>query len=190
MSSDSSRWFDYCYDRRELLTKLHSFKADHALIRDKKALESVFSPFALKAFMLGWLLFMFAYQLATTEFRLVIAQMTNWALTLTIIHLGCSLYCSMDTHGSLSVLALHHITFEMIVPMNMLVTVVYWVVLREVALATYANTPITEYHSTAVHLFPLIFTGLNFAITNIVIKPSHGLSLFAVGFVYGVNNYK
>ena len=86
-------------------------------------------------------------------------------------------------------LAAHHILFSLITPMNLLITIVYWTMLREVALATFANTATKALHSGVVHLLPLVCNLVNFAVTDVVIKASHGLLLLPFGFIYSYANY-
>ena len=73
--------------------------------------------------------------------------------------------------------------------MNLLITVVYWSVLREKKLVEYAEEPEMAYHSAAAHIVPIISTLVNFLVTKIVFKYSHGLILFPIGIVYGYVNY-
>ena len=60
-------------------------------------------------------------------------QLTNWVLILETVHLCISLKCSTDPtiRNKLNWLAAHHLTFEFMCPINLIVVTVYWGVLRE-----------------------------------------------------------
>ena len=84
----------------------------------------------------------------------------------------------------------HHILFELLVPLNMLVTAVYWTLLREPVVASCEGNQVWILHSTTVHLAPIIASVLHFAVTDIVVKASHSMTLLPVSFVYlGYNFY-
>ena len=55
----------------------------------------------------------------------------------------------------------HHITFEFMTPMNLIVTCVYWSILREGALVL-CPTPVTWIHTTCTHLLPIVFNLIMF----------------------------
>lgn len=44
-------------------------------------------------------------------------------------------------------------------------------------------------HSALLHFMPLLCTFINFAVSDIVIAPLHGLILLPIAIVYGVLNY-
>ena len=149
------------------------------------------NAFTTKAILIGILLCINGYIVITYDIVLCAKELTHWALWLTTAQVMISLKCSMDPtiDKKLGWLAAHHIIFSLIMPMNLLVTSVYWTCLREVALATFANTATKAFHSGVVHLLPLLCTLANFAVTDIVMKASHGLLLLPFAFAYGYANY-
>ena len=90
---------------------------------------------------------------------------------------------------SRKILAVHHTLFEVIVPINLMVTTVYWSLLSESVLAMHANNPAFYLNSVLVHSVPLVATIANFCVTDIVFKPSHCLGYVPIGFLYCSLNY-
>ena len=129
---------------------------------------------------------MFNYNLAQCA-----TELTNWGLWMTILQIGVSLKCSLDPEigSKRGWLITHHILFELVTPINILITFVYWSLLREVALQTYADTAIKVLHSSLIHLMPLVCNWLNFFVTDVHIKASHGKSLLPFCLFYGYLNY-
>ena len=84
----------------------------------------------------------------------------------------------------------HHILFEIVTPLNILVTTVYWSILRERALATFATTKILALHSGIIHLMPMVCNLICFSVTDVSIKASHGLGLLPLCILYGYSNYQ
>ena len=112
-------------------------------------------------------------------------------LVVETVHLCVSLKCSTDPDikNKLNWLAVHHVTFELMCPVNFLVVTVYWGVMREAVLLT-CPTAATYMHTTVVHILPFLFNIITFHCTDIVIKASHGLYFAPLGIVYGYLNYK
>ena len=177
------------YSGTELTQELQSFTAEHEAIAAGKFRCPVGS-FNMRALVLGHLFTINAYILVTYDLCTCATELSHWGLWLTTLWVAISLKCSVDSEISSKWLVANHILFEIITPMNLLITVVYWHMLRDVALATYANTPSKAMHSTLLHTAPLLSTGINFMVTDIVIKASHGLFLFPIAIVYGILNYQ
>jgi len=145
----------------------------------------------LKAIMIGINLAMLTFSTYTWGFIMTFQQLTNLVVVIEILHLAISLKCSTDPDikNKLNWLAAHHLTFELICPLNFLVVTVYWSVLRESALV-WCDTADKQLHTTIVHLLPLIFNLVAFAYTDIVIKAHHATFLWPIGIAYGFLNYK
>ena len=90
------------------------------------------SPFCVKAVLLGILLTIMAYVHYMYTLVGCARELTHWALWLTTLQIAISFKCSLDTEieSKKGWLAAHHILFEIVTPMNLLVTTVYWSMLR------------------------------------------------------------
>ena len=170
---------------------MQSFVEEHALIKAGKFRCPV-SPFNVRALLLGNLLCINAYVLVTYRLLDCAKELSHWGLWLTTAWVAISLKCSIDPQiaEKRGWLTANHILFEIVAPINLLITSVYWSLLREVALQTYANTATRAWHSTMLHSAPLVCVGINFYVSDIIIKASHGLILFPISIIYGVLNYQ
>ena len=169
---------------------VQSFDDEHKSIMTGEALR-VFSSFSLRAILIGQIIGINTYLVYTYSILECSKELSHWGLWLTAFWLVVSLKCSLDTEikKKQGWLTANHLLFEIVTPMNLLITLVYWSILRERALLTYANTASKAWHSTMVHSAPIICTLINFLVSNIVIKASHGLILLPIGVVYGYINY-
>ena len=149
------------------------------------------SSLVAKAIMIGINLAMMTFSVWEWGVFASFQQLTNIVLLLETVHLIASLKCSTDFNikNKTNWLVLHHITFELICPINFLVVTVYWTVLREDVVLNWCDTPAKYFHTTIVHLLPFLFNMVAFYHTDIVIKASHALFLWPVGILYGWLNY-
>jgi len=115
---------------------VQDFTRDHKQIIDGKGL-SLGDAFTTKAILIGVLGFMCVACFMLYPIGLLASQLSYWGLFLTFAMVVISFKCSLDTQISRKRrwLRAHHILFELLVPLNMLVTVVYWAVLREPVVA-------------------------------------------------------
>ena len=102
-----------------------------------------------------------------------------------------SLKCSYDTDIATKHkwLKAHHVLLEIITPMNVLATVVYWLVLSAKFNEKHKDKPFDLLHTAVVHSFPLIANVLNLMVTDVVFKMSHSLVLVPIAFTYASWNY-
>ena len=140
--------------------------------------------------MIGINLAMLTFSIWSWGVFVTFQQLTNLVLVIETVHLIASLKCStdLDIKSKLNWLRLHHLTFELICPINFLVVTVYWTILREDVLLT-CHTTAETLHTTIVHLLPFLFNWVAFYKTDIVIKPMHAAYLWPVGIIYGFLNY-
>ena len=61
--------------------------------------------------------------------------------------------------------------------------------IREVALATFANTATKAFHSGVVHTSPLVCSLVNLYVTDVIIKASHCIVIIPLGLAYCIANY-
>lgn len=129
--------------------------------------------------MVGVNLAMLTFALYSYGLQVTFQQLTNLTIVLETLFLVISLKCSTDSEikSKLNWLAVHHLTFEMLCPLNFLVFTVYWSVLRDSVLLT-CDTPAKQIHTTVVHLLPMLFNLVAFYCTDIVIKPQHSTFLW------------
>ena len=86
-------------------------------------------------------------------------------------------------------LVAHHVLFEIITPMNILVTLVWWSVLRKETIEDYRHSPVELVHAFAIHSVPILANWITFSVTDIVFKASHCLVLAPIGVIYSYFNY-
>ena len=117
-----------------------NFERDHELIKSGKA-RSLTSPHSIKAMLLGLLFWVDAFNFYNYDTWSMMKKLTHWTQWLTLISVSLSLYCSMDFEISKkkSILNLNHKLFEIITPMNLVVTIVYWIMLREESIQNYSH---------------------------------------------------
>ena len=118
-------------------------------------------------------------------------QLTYWALFSTTAMLAISLKCSFDDqiHKKRVWLRAHHVLFELLVPLNLLATTVYFTVLVGPVIESCLGDPIWILHSYLIHIVPLVSTIAVFCVTDIVMVAKHGLILLPIGLLYSVWNY-
>ena len=91
------------------------------------------SPFVIKSLALGVLLWINAFAFYWWEFHKMAEELTYWTLWVTTTFCLISMKCSLDMNINKKRVWLfaHHVLFETIAPLNILVTTVYWATLRE-----------------------------------------------------------
>ena len=145
----------------------------------------------MRALAIGNLICINAFVVYTYDLLSCATELSHWGLWLTTLWILISLKCSTDPQiGKKSGwLVAHHTLFEIVAPMNLLIFVVYWTMLREQVLSTIANTPMRARHSGLMHTMPLLWTIVNFMVTDIVMKASHCVILLPIAVGYGFFNY-
>jgi hypothetical protein len=118
----------------------------------------------------------------------LILTFSNWTVQATSIYLALSI-CAHYKDKWLSVLALHHVWFEIMFMMNIITCTVFWSTLfnQTIADCNGHETQILNVYWT--HLCPGISALIAFAITDVTIKTSHVKIINVVGFAYGFINY-
>ena len=133
MSNSKGKGGCCCYTDEELSNDLQSFKKDHELIKSGKGTASWTSPFIIKPLALGVLLWVNFFAMYKWSWKAMAEELTHWTLWLTMSFCIISMKCSLDMNISKKRgwLVAHHVLFEFICPLNILVTSVYWATLRE-----------------------------------------------------------
>ena len=180
----------FSYSDFELSKDLQNFEYDHYLVKTGKA-GKLCSAIGIKALMVGTMCWQAVYNLYKWTLVEHSRALTSWALLLTFFHVALSLKCSIDTEISKKrrYLIANHIVAEVTLPINLVVTIVYWLLLWEECLIKYGNDPTLLFHTIVIHSLPMALTVLNFCVTDIVFKKAHALSFFVIGLVYGYHNY-
>ena len=103
------------------------------MIKSGKGSASIRSPFIIKPLALGVLCWVNAYAFYVWDFFRMAEELTHWTLWLNMAFCLISMKCSLDMNinKKRGWLIAHHLLFECICPMNILVTTVYWLTLRE-----------------------------------------------------------
>ena len=143
------------------------------MIKSGKGAASITSPFVVKSLIFGVLAWLTFYPIAFTYTLLELMEtISHWACWSTTLFCLVSMKCSLDMNISKKRgwLILHHLLFEITLPLNIIVTILYWTMLREEALRTWASTLIAGRHSALMHSFPLISSIILFSVNDIVIK--------------------
>mmetsp|Transcript_24075 Transcript_24075/g.28170 ORF Transcript_24075/g.28170 Transcript_24075/m.28170 type:complete len:100 (+) Transcript_24075:67-366(+) len=92
----------------------------------------VTSPFSIRAILLGILICINSFICYTYPLLDCAKELSHWGLWLTTLWVCISLKCAFDRQieGKSGWLSANHILFELVTPMNLLITVVYWTMLR------------------------------------------------------------
>ena len=181
------------YTDTELAQTLQSFNYDHAELKSGNKCR----PFVMVKSTCTLMLFLMnAFMFYTWPLSILVRQVTCWANLLTFTQLAISLYCSVMLDSSTigkarKTLATHHALFEVIVPINLMVTAVYWILLSdEVLLNMHSAEQLSLYlNSILVHSIPMIATLANFCVTDIEFKPSHCIFYVPMCVLYSCLNY-
>ena len=149
------------------------------------------SPFVIKSLALGVLLWINAFAFYWWRLRAMAEELTYWTLWVTTTFCLISMKCSLDMNinKKRGWLFAHHVLFETIAPLNILVTSVYWATLREPTLKRFEGQPLLTRASAWVHTAPILACFAYFSVTDIVIKAKHGLVLSPIALAYGYHNY-
>ena len=86
-----------------------------------------------------------------------------------------SIYCSLETgrKKSKALYAVHHLSFEFCLLINVLVTIVYWTVLDSSAMKEFEGSYFHQLHARTQHITPIVCTLINFYLTDIHMKYEH-----------------
>lgn len=90
---------------------------------------------------------------------------------------------------SLQLLAIHHICFEIMFMMNIIVVIVFWSLLYEEAIKDCQGDEMKIFNVHYAHLGPGLSALINFVITDVRLTPSHVKMVFTIAAVYGYVNY-
>ena len=144
MSSSKTKGGCWCYTDEELSSDLQSFAKDHELIKSGKGTASWTSPFIIKPLAFGVLLWVNTYAMCVWSWIAMAEELTHWTLWLTMSFVFISMKCSLDMNidKKRGWLVAHHVLFEFICPLNILVTSVYWATLRAPTLIRFEGSPI------------------------------------------------
>ena len=124
-------------------------------------------------------------------FEELVSFATNWLLLLNALWLGMTIVCNhQGKSAGKTLLAIHHLLFELLVPSHVLIMSVYWSILHADNMKNLRpDDYLTIFHSYIVHLTPGLSALINFLLTDIRMKYSHGKILIPVGLLYSYVNY-
>ena len=125
--------------------------------------------------------------------------LTNWLLVLNTIWIFTTVICNhLGRKAPKTLLAIHHMLFEVIVPGHMLVVSVYWSMLHKTELAK-RDSPTWPHQGFErdldimnlymAHIMPAVSALINFYLTDVCIKPTHGKVLTPLAIGYAIMNY-
>ena len=169
---------------------MQDFSKDHDLVAKGEAMTFP-SAFTVKSILTGILSFLCFESLWLYPVHMLVRQLTYWGLFSTTLLMIISLKCSFDEqiHKKRGWLRAHHVLFEVFVPLNLLITTVYYSVLVGPVIASCNGDYIWMLHSYLIHIVPLASTILLYSVTDIVMVAEHAKVLFPIGIVYGFYNY-
>ena len=104
-----------------------------------------------------------------------------------------TLVCSTDANVNQkpSLLAVHHMLFEIVVGMESIVLLAYWSLLHKSSLEIYRRIggETAVVHTYLIHSLPALALLVNFLLTDLVIKASHCKMYVWLALVFGYANY-
>ena len=124
----------------------------------------------------------------------VLNFLTAWAELGTIIFILLTFIIDAQESPSACgwLAGVHHLVFEFVITLSIVVPGVYWPFLHEFARQSseYVGQTNRTFHLYFSHAVPAIFAFVNFILTDVVVKKRHGLGLVVVGIAYGIVNYR
>ena len=112
---------------------------------------------------------------------------TNWTLVVTVLYLVLAI-ASTNTR-SLSLLALHHIWFEISFMMNIIVVIVFWSTLYKDAISECEGDELRIWNVYFAHIIPGASVFINFIFTDVTMTPTHYKMVASISILYGYVNY-
>lgn len=113
---------------------------------------------------------------------------TNLTLLATVVYLAIAV-CAHYRNKWLTILALHHVWFEVMFMMNIIVVSVFWSSLYFEAILECEGDPIKILNVYYAHICPGVSALLCFMITDVTIRASHVKIIVPIGVAYGFINY-
>ena len=113
---------------------------------------------------------------------------SNWAVCVNCIFFGIAIAAS-KYQLNFSLLAWHHMLFELSLIMNFIVVTVFWSVLAEGAFKKYQGNFMKILNSYWTHIVPALSVDINFTISDVTMKAKHGLVVPIPALMYGYVNY-
>ncbi len=91
----------------------------------------------------------------------------------------------------LSILALHHILFQVTLVMNVVVMVIYWSLLYRLDMKRdiIASNPFRQWLQILIHFWPFFSVALNFLYSEVTMKKNQGYFLIPITLAYITMNY-
>lgn len=112
---------------------------------------------------------------------------TNWTLLVTVAYLAIAIPAPFTK--SMSLLALHHILFEICFMMNLIVVTVFWSVLYEEAINDCKGDQAKILNVYYAHIVPGASALINFMLTDVVVRAAHVKMVIVISLMYGYVNY-
>ena len=116
---------------------VQDFSSDHKMMIEGKGMR-LGNSFTTKAILTGVLGFICVECFVLYSVQVLMRQLSYWALFFTFAMVAISLKCSMDEKIGCKTrwLRAHHFLFELLLPLNLLATIIYWTLLREPSVAS------------------------------------------------------
>ena len=115
---------------------------------------------------------------------------TNWAMWLTILYFGLLIIIQYK-NNSLSLLALHHILFQITLVCNIIVVLIYWTLLYKIDMARpeLAADRFRRWLNRTIHIWPFLGTSCNYKFSKLKMREKDGWMLAPICVAYALTNY-
>jgi len=128
---------------------------------------------------------MMTTSLATNEFAWFFYYFTFWGFFLSYLHILASIKAA--NYKEWQVVAV--LSGELSVALNIGITIVFWVILAPILFPLILNNLYMIVHLTTLHSLPLIFTLLNFRLTDMQYRSKDWTFILAAGLIYIFANW-
>lgn len=112
---------------------------------------------------------------------------TNWTLLITCCYLLIAIFAARTE--SMSLLALHHVIFEISFMMNLIVVTVFWSILYDEAIEQCEGDEGKIINVYLAHIGPGVSALINFLLTDVVVRAAHVKMVVVIAVAYGYVNY-
>jgi len=112
---------------------------------------------------------------------------TNWTLLVTVLYFAIAIPTSKTR--SLSLLAFHHIIFEISFMMNIIVVIVFWAVLFEQSIKDCDGDEKKILNVYLAHIIPGASVLINFVLSDVIVRAGHVKMVIVIATLYGYVNY-
>jgi hypothetical protein len=173
------RWWSLFYTKEELTQTLQNFNEDTSLVK------------AMRYFFLGTNLILFTAFLEFESLQTLLLFFTMWTSLFTIEYFFFIGMVQYTEEAPVSLLALHHILFQVTLVMNVIVVVIYWSILYKLDMRRehMINNLYRQWLHVFIHTWPFFCVFANLAASKITMKKNQGYFLVPISVAYSVVNY-